>query len=329
MSDINPIINNVKQYPKTVIGHFKIVLIAFVFFSIQACSDHHKDDHHGHDDDADSTAFINELDFDEIESEIQSKGNDQPIILASVHPIGLIASMIANVNDISVLVPAQQDPHDFALRRSDVSRLAAADIVIWAGEDNEPYLLPFADRWPHQTWINLSQMPVDTLSDDLHWWLSYPVVNKVIEVFAERLGVNPLHAQQQLASDQAIIRQQLQTVQSRGFIVYHPAFDHWVKDYQLNQLGTLTETHHTLGLKSKRQLRQLISSGQVSCIFTEPGFNLSIVNHAFSMAANVEMGRQELDPLGRHVPLSADGYAIFIRDLADRLTRCLEENPQA
>lgn len=62
-------------------------------------------------------------------------------VLASVKPLGFIASSIANgVTDTQVLVPAGASPHDYSLKLSDIQKVKSADLVLWVGEDIDAFL---------------------------------------------------------------------------------------------------------------------------------------------------------------------------------------------
>ncbi|QXO18142.1 MULTISPECIES: zinc ABC transporter substrate-binding protein [Vibrio] len=62
-------------------------------------------------------------------------------ILTSIKPIQMIThELTAGVAEPDVLLPANASPHDYALRPSDVKRIHNADLIIWFGEDLEPFL---------------------------------------------------------------------------------------------------------------------------------------------------------------------------------------------
>ncbi|MDC2825019.1 zinc ABC transporter substrate-binding protein ZnuA [Rodentibacter pneumotropicus] len=62
-------------------------------------------------------------------------------VLASVKPLGFIASAVANgVTDTQILVPAGASPHDYSLKLSDIQKVKSADLVLWVGEDVDSFL---------------------------------------------------------------------------------------------------------------------------------------------------------------------------------------------
>lgn len=62
-------------------------------------------------------------------------------VLASVKPLGFIASSIADgVTGTQVLVPPGASPHDYSLKLSDIQKVKSADLVVWIGEDVDSFL---------------------------------------------------------------------------------------------------------------------------------------------------------------------------------------------
>ncbi|MDQ3559558.1 MAG: zinc ABC transporter substrate-binding protein [Pseudomonadota bacterium] len=67
---------------------------------------------------------------------------ETPKVLASIAPVhSLVSAVMAGVGQPELLVPATASDHDFALRPSDLRKIAGADLVIWIGESLESYLL--------------------------------------------------------------------------------------------------------------------------------------------------------------------------------------------
>ncbi|HMR29353.1 MAG TPA: zinc ABC transporter substrate-binding protein [Geminicoccaceae bacterium] len=65
-----------------------------------------------------------------------------PKVVASIQPIhGLVAGVMAGVDEPALLVPPSVSPHGFQLRPSDAAALQAADLVVWVGEAFETFLV--------------------------------------------------------------------------------------------------------------------------------------------------------------------------------------------
>ncbi len=67
---------------------------------------------------------------------------ETPRVVASIAPIhSLVAQVMQGVGEPQLLIPAEVSEHDYALKPSDVRRLAGADLVVWVGESLETYLV--------------------------------------------------------------------------------------------------------------------------------------------------------------------------------------------
>lgn len=66
---------------------------------------------------------------------------DSPRIVTDIAPVhSLVAQVMEGVGTPALILPPDASPHDFALRPSQASALAAADLVIWMGPGLTPWL---------------------------------------------------------------------------------------------------------------------------------------------------------------------------------------------
>ena len=261
-----------------------------------------------------------------------------PQVLASVHPLALVAASVVPVADLTVLVPPGMTPHDFTLRPSDVDRIQKADVIFWAGAGAEPYLAGFAKRWPDKQWIDVSAWADADEHEheheahaadeheghehhDPHWWLDAELMVVAQQHLAQALGKDP-------APFAAAVEQQLQAsaqvlapLHERGFFVFHRAWDHWVEHFGLKQMGAFTLTpEQKPGMKTLQTMRGQLQRGEVVCVFSEPEFSPALVE---SVVRGLDIQRGELDPMALNIPLTPDGYPAFLRDLTQRFEQCL------
>jgi len=254
-----------------------------------------------------------------------------PAVLATVHPLALVAASITPTQELQVLVPTGMTPHDFSLRPSDVDKVQSADVIFWAGEDAEPYLAGFVHRWPDKVWIDVASLAADDeVHDhaehghhDPHWWLDPLTIMSAQAELARALDKDPKPFADALQAQIESSYQQLTGVQQRGFFVFHRAYDHWVELMKLKQMGSFTlSPEQKPGLKTLQAMRQQLAAGDVVCVFSEPEFSPALVD---SMVRGLDIARGELDPMAAHIRLSEDGYLVFLQDLTERFVRCLSE----
>ncbi len=175
------------------------------------------------------------------------------------------------------------------------------------------------DRDPH-LWLNpINYLPIiDILIEQL---------TQVLPAHQESVHNNALQLKNALQQLDARLLQSMKALSGKSFIAAHPAYDHFVARYGLQQLGYIAITpERQAGAKHLFQLRQLRNA---SCVVVDKGFP-SAAAEQLSEALGVPT--IELDPLGyetmaRSMNVSAvmasKQVVGFIETLADQFRRCL------
>ena len=245
-------------------------------------------------------------------------------VLASIHPLALVAVSVVPLENLQTLVPDGVTPHDFSLRPSDIDRLQEADIILWAGDDVEPYLSGFARRWPDKQWIDLSSFAEPGMPEDTHYWLSTSIVLKAQAELANLYGQDASVFASEVQDIITYTDELLVNLKTQGFYVLHSAYEHWVADRGLNQVGALmTTSEHKPGFKTVAEMRKQIKEGRVHCFFYEPEVSSDYVAN---LIGDLDVEIAELDPMGNNIGLSKDGYSFFLRSLADTFAGCLSSS---
>ncbi|MFY9180003.1 MAG: zinc ABC transporter substrate-binding protein [Venatoribacter sp.] len=244
-------------------------------------------------------------------------------VLASVHPIALMAASVVPTEQLHTLVPVGMTPHDFSLRPSDIDTIQNADIIIWAGKDSEPYLAGFTQRWSDKIWIDISSYGKGSEVKDPHWWFATDIMIQAQDRLAAELGVVHSDFASRVRAATQYAYSELTPLQKQGFFVFHQAYDHWVKAMDLHQVGAFTiSPERKPGARTLQTMRKQLSQGEVVCVFSEPEFSPALVD---ATVAGIEINRGELDPMATHIALAEDGYIKFIEDLTQRFKRCLTQ----
>ncbi|PFG46020.1 zinc transport system substrate-binding protein [Vibrio sp. ES.051] len=272
-------------------------------------------------------------------------------VLTSIKPIqSLVMELTQGVTSPDVLLQSNTSPHDYALRPSDVKKIAAADLIIWFGYDLEPFLEKVVvDR---ENILTISQIPElelrefesghkddhdshDHGSHDPHFWLGINQAKQVARAVTNKLmASDPTNADQyqenlakfetQINKTDNKIKQQLSPVKNRGYFVFHDAYGYFEERYQLNQLGHFTVSpDRKPGAKTLIQIRQKLNSGQVACVFSEPQFTPAVVDSVMR-GSNVAKG--ELDPLGSTIEVKPGSYFTFLNNMANSFEQCLSQS---
>ncbi|MFZ3440263.1 zinc ABC transporter substrate-binding protein ZnuA [Vibrio harveyi] len=271
-------------------------------------------------------------------------------VLTSIKPIQMITTELTEgVAAPDVLLQNNASPHDYALRPSDVQKVAAADLVIWYGHDLEPFLEKVVtDRG---NTLTLSQIPGLSLREfgsehshdhdghdhgthDPHFWLGVETVQQVANAIAHKLAeVDPVHAdtyannlkkfEVKLNATDSEIKQQLAPVKDKGYFVFHDAYGYFEERYGLNQMGHFTVSpDRKPGAKTLIRIRKTLGTGDVACVFSEPQFTPAVIE---SVMRGSDVRSGVLDPLGSEVEVKSGSYFEFLKGMSNSFSQCLSE----
>ena len=123
-----------------------------------------------------------------------------------------------------------------------------------------------------------------------------------------------------LKSLNIVIRERLEEIKHKGFLVAHDGYRHFVDFYDLNQLGVVDLTDDiSSSAKHKGNLNKLID--KTSCIFTDPQHTSKAANQ---LAKKFDIKSRELDLLGHNIPLGKKSYIDFLSKLSETVVECLK-----
>ncbi|EGQ8494518.1 zinc ABC transporter substrate-binding protein ZnuA [Vibrio cholerae] len=272
-------------------------------------------------------------------------------VLTSIKPIQMITyELMLGSGTPDVLLPSGASPHDYALRPSDVKRIQQADLVIWFGQDLEPFMSKLlVDR---QSALTLSQAPNLVLreyneegehdhdghhhgSHDPHFWLGIEQAGQVARVITARLialdevnqqlyQANLVRFLTSLAEHDNAIGEKLKPVTTVPYYVFHDAYGYFEQHFALNNLGHFTVSpERKPGAKTLIAIKQTLNSQLAKCVFAEPQFEPAIID---TVVRGTPAKIGVLDPLGSSIELNAGSYFVFLNQLADSYYGCLSQS---
>ncbi|UUM29812.1 zinc ABC transporter substrate-binding protein ZnuA [Vibrio japonicus] len=268
-------------------------------------------------------------------------------VLTSIKPIQFITlELTQGVSQPDVLLGSNTSPHDYALRPSDVKRIRKSDLVIWFGHDLEPFLEKVLSE--QSNILTISDIPGLELHEfssdhddhhghdhgnhDPHFWLGYKPTQQVARAITERLiqtdsenttvyRDNLATFLQKLEQQQQTLKQQLSSVQDKGYYVFHDAYGYFEHDFALNNLGHFTVSpERKPGAKTLIKIRQALASEEAKCVFSEPQFTPAVVE-SVTRGSKAKLG--VLDPLGTDVESKLGAYFMLREQLAESFASCL------
>lgn len=285
---------------------------------------------------------------------------EAPRVVASIAPIhSLVASVMQGAGAPELLIPAEVSEHGYALKPSDLRKVANADLVVWVGESLETYLVkpletegvaqlelldaeevdphPYGKAEEHEDHAASAEEEEDEhghdhLGLDPHVWLDPVRAVAIVNAVAERLAeIDPANADL-YAANAGLAVAALQALDSelsvrlgllgnKPFVTFHDGYSYFVERYGLDQVGQLTvHPEQRPGAATLRDLRATIAEEGVACVFAEPQFDPRVLR---SLAGDAEMRVGALDPLGAGLVPGPMLYGALLRKNAEAVAACL------
>ena len=167
---------------------------------------------------------------------------------------------------------------------------------------------------------------------DPHVWLD-PVNAKAIvhEIEEALIKADPEHASTyeanahkmmgELDSLTAELREELEPVQEKGFIVFHDAYQYFEQRFELAAIGSISVSPEVMpGAERVSDLRETISELDTTCVFSEPQFEPKLV---YTLIDGTGARTAVLDPLGASLTKGPDLYFQLLRNMASSFKKCL------
>jgi zinc transport system substrate-binding protein len=167
---------------------------------------------------------------------------------------------------------------------------------------------------------------------DPHVWLD-PVNAKAIvhEIEEALVKADPEHAttyeanahkmMDKIDSLTAGLREELEPVHEKGFIVFHDAYQYFEQRFDVAAIGSITVSPEVMpGAERVSELREKILELNATCVFSEPQFEPKLVE---TLVEGTGARTGVLDPLGATLAKGPDLYFQLIRNMASSMEKCL------
>lgn len=282
-------------------------------------------------------------------------------VVASIKPVSsLVGSVMAGVDEPTLIVRGGGSPHSYALRPSDAEALQQAAVVFWVGEGLEAFLagtietlaadavsvelaevagivlLPVREggAWdaPARDEADHGDNDDGHGGDNPHVWLdphnAAAMVGTIVAVLAE---ADPANAEayrangaatlERIAALTAEIESMLAPVADEPFVVFHDAYRYLERRFGLNAVGAITVSPEVRpGAGRVLEIRERIESLGTVCVFAEPQFAPALVD---TLIEGTTARAGVLDPLGADIEDGPDQYFTLMRRNAAALRDCL------
>jgi len=213
--------------------------------------------------------------------------------------------------EVTVLVPPGAEPHTYEPTPSQMKDVATADLYVMNGAGLEFWMDKVLGVNKNMVVIDSSEGAVVLRESadeiDPHIWTSLRnAAVQVNNIFSGLIQVDPENSDyytrnrdeylEKLKALDGELNQTFATKEDRTFIVYHPAWTYFARDYNLVQVPLL-ENEKEPGPKYLASIIDLARENNITTIFVEPQYNpKSAEVIAREMKANIEV----LDPLAEN-----------------------------
>lgn len=169
---------------------------------------------------------------------------------------------------------------------------------------------------------------------NMHIWMSPDIAlisataihDRLVQLMPEqkaKLDSNLLQFKSSLSQADKKIQQQLSSVKTKKYFVFHDAYTYFEQHYGLSPLGHFTVNPEIQpGAQKLHEIRTQLTEHNAQCVFAEPQFRPAVID-AVSRGTQVHKGT--LDPLGMDISLSKDSYVNFLSQLSSQYVSCLSQ----
>ncbi|UOD98138.1 zinc ABC transporter substrate-binding protein [Ehrlichia ruminantium] len=266
-------------------------------------------------------------------------GYSVPKIIATINPIySLVDAVTEGVTKPVLLINQQISIHDYMLKPSDKRKIRSSNVIFYVDDHLETFINKIKDK----TLIKLSDVvallpsrydshfsyKVHTTSNDLHIWLSPDNAKKIVEhiklvlckIDPENAEVYDKNARLTIIRITELaekIKQLLNTVKTKPYVVTHDAYQYFEKYFGLNFITSLSSSHNTnISVKKLTHIQKVITKNNISCIFSESQNDK--IRNLFSQH---KVTFQILDPIGNIA--QKESYFDIMQNIANNFFNCL------
>lgn len=166
--------------------------------------------------------------------------------------------------------------------------------------------------------------------NDAHTWLNAEnaitwidrIADMAIQLDKENQSsylLNAKNAKVDLTALHTSLKNQLTSVQSAHYIVYHDAYQHFAEGYNLQKpVAIALSDARAPGAKKLREIREKVKHS--TCVFSEILHGDSIVD---TVTEGLPVKRGVLDPIGSTIPIGPTHYLQLMRAMANSFSTCL------
>ena len=284
--------------------------------------------------------------------------NAEVKVVTTIKPIhSLVAGVMDGLGSPSLIVDGSNSPHNFSLKPSHAKMIEDAEIIFWAGEDLETFMIKplesIANNATKVSFMDLDSiiklkfkeeniLEVEGYDDDhddhdkhadgefdAHIWLDPKNAIEIVNEIAKTLSLKDPNKKNVYYSNAEKLNHSLNELiekinlsinKDARFIVFHDAYQYFEKRFDVSSAGALILNEEALpSAKKVSEIHKIIKKQNINCIISEPQFNPNIIK---SIAQDSSILTGSFDPLGSSFDTNKNLYFEMILSLSNSLKDC-------
>ena len=220
---------------------------------------------------------------------------DRLQVSATTMPLQDLARMVGSEDvEVSGILGAGAEPHEYEPKPSDADAVAGADVVVQNGGGLDDWLDDLLDAagGDAERLNVVDRLPEQAVAGDPHVWHDPELAKRIVDelarafseakpVAAERFRVHAANAKRAIDATAFRIRSMFAriTPERRKLVTSHDAFGHFARAYDIEIVGSVLPSVSTDTEPSGKQVRELVEAirrAGVDTIFTEHAVNAKL-----------------------------------------------------
>jgi len=268
-----------------------------------------------------------------------------PNIVVSIKPIhSIVSALTQGVSVPTLLLSGNQSAHHAHLKPSQISLLEKADLVVIVHPDFEEGLAKSIRNIQANKVLTVDQNKDEqghehehehehAGSVNHHSWLNIEDMHDFTQALSQRLiKIDPKNKAIYLANLGALklkldklqdtTQQQLSSYTNQPLITYNNAFEHFIENYQLKSVGSVSRQHgENLSIFKILKAKKIIKDEKVTCLLFTTETPHKRIN---VLTEGLKINTADIDIIGFDIKPGADHYLKLIQNITHKAVQCLK-----
>ncbi len=264
-----------------------------------------------------------------------------PNIVVSIKPIhSIVSALTQGVSVPTLLLSGNQSAHHAHLKPSQISLLEKADLVVIVHPDFEEGLAKSIRNIQANKVLTVDQSETEqghnhehSGAANHHSWLNIQDMQGFTQALSQRLvKIDPKNKAIYLANLGALklkldklqdtTQQQLSSYTNQPLITYNNAFEHFIENYKLNSVGSVSRQHgENLSIFKILKAKKIMKDEKVTCLLFTTETPHKRIN---VLTEGLKINTADIDIIGFDIKPGADHYLKLMQNITHKAVQCLK-----